>query len=124
MTVAIAGSARSLLAPVGRPLRRAVVGARSRGWPDHTRLVLAYDATGWVLQYEAAQLARIAADLGIRLAPSDWAGSVARQSVFHLSQFRLLLGDFEPRGNRIGLSYFHGRPGTPGMPEFDECFAT
>jgi glycosyltransferase involved in cell wall biosynthesis len=124
VTVAIAGSARSLFAPVGRPLRRAVVEARSRGWPDHSRLVLAYDAAGWVLAYEAAQLARIATDLGIRLAPSDWAGSVARQSVFHLSQFRLLLGDFEGRGNRIGLSYFHGRPGTPGMPEFDECFAT
>lgn len=124
MTVAIAGGARSLLAPVGRPFRRAVVGARSRAWPDHSRLVVAYDAAGWVLQYEAAQLARIAADLGIRLAPNDWAGSVARQSVFHLSQFTLLLGDFDPRGNRLGLSYFHGRPGTAGMPEFDECFAT
>ena len=124
MTVAIAGSARSLLAPVGRPLRRAVVGARTRGWPDHSRLAMAYDAAGWVLEYEARQLERIARKLGIRLAPSAWAGSVVRQSVFHLSQFTLLLGDFDRRGNRIGVSYFHGRPGTPGMPEFDECFAT
>ena len=77
-----------------------------------------------MLEYEAGQLERIAVDLGIRLAPNDWAGSVTRQSVFHLSQFTLLLGDFERRGNRIGVSYFHGRPGTPGMPEFDECFAT
>ena len=124
MTVAVAGSARSLLAPVGRPLRRALVGARTRGWPDHSHLVVAYDAAGWVLEYEAGHLERIAVDLDIRLAPNDWAGSVTRQSVFHLSQFTLLLGDFERRGNRIGVSYFHGRPGTPGMPEFDECFAT
>jgi glycosyltransferase involved in cell wall biosynthesis len=124
MTVAIAGSARSLLAPVGRPFRRAVVGARTRGWLDHSRLVVAYDAAGWVLEYEARQLQRIARDLGISLAPNEWAGSIMRQSVFHLSQFTLLLGEFERRGNRIGVSYFHGRPDTPGMPEFDECFAT
>ena len=36
----------------------------------------------------------------------------------------LLLHDFERRGNRLGLAYFHGRPGTPGMPEFDACFET
>jgi glycosyltransferase involved in cell wall biosynthesis len=124
MTPAIAGSARSLLAPVGRPLRRVVVGARTRGWDDHTHLFAAFDTTGWVLEYEARHLERIASSLGIRVGPSEWAASVTRQSLFHLSQFALLLGDFERRGNRIGVSYFHGRPGTPGMPEFDECFAT
>jgi glycosyltransferase involved in cell wall biosynthesis len=124
MTVAIAGSARSLLAPVGRPLRRAVVGARTRGWGDHSHLFVAFDASGWVLEYEARHLERTATTLGIRLGPSEWTGSVTRQSVFHLSQFRLLLDDFERHGNRLGVSYFHGRPGTPGMPEFDQCFAT
>ncbi len=77
-----------------------------------------------MLEYEARQLERTAASLGVRLGPDGWAGAVADQSVFHLSQFRLLLGDFEKRGNRLGVSYFHGRPGTPGMPEFDACFAT
>jgi glycosyltransferase involved in cell wall biosynthesis len=24
--------------------------------------------------------------------------------------------------HRLGTAYFHGRPGTPGYPEFDECF--
>ena len=47
---------------------------------------------------------------------------VARQSIFHQSQFTLLLHDFERRGNNLGFAYFHGRPGTPGMPEFDACF--
>ena len=49
---------------------------------------------------------------------------VANQSIFHLSQFTLLLHDFERSGNNLGLAYFHGRPGTPGMPEFDACFET
>ena len=123
--MAVAGSTRRLLAPVGRPLRRAAVSVRTRGWKPHSRLFVGFDATGWVLEYEARQLERIATALGARLAPAEWAGSVSDQSIFHLRQFTLLLdGDFERRGNRLGVSYFHGRPGTPGMPEFDACFAT
>jgi glycosyltransferase involved in cell wall biosynthesis len=122
--MAIAGSARRLLAPVGRPLRRAAVGVRTRDWKPHSRLFVAFDAAGWVLEYEARQLQRIGSELGARLGPEEWAGSVTGQSVFHLSQFTLLLQDFEQRGNRLGVSFFHGRPGTPGMPEFDLCFAT
>jgi glycosyltransferase involved in cell wall biosynthesis len=124
VSIARAGSARRVLAPAVRPLRRAAVGVRTRGWEPHSRLFVAFDAEGWVLEYEARQLERAAASLGVQLGPETWAGAVTEQSVFHLSQFRLLLGDFEKRGNRLGVSYFHGRPGTPGMPEFDECFAT
>jgi glycosyltransferase involved in cell wall biosynthesis len=124
VSVGLAGRARRLLAPVGRPLRRAAVGVKTRGWSTHSRLFVGYDAAGWVLEYEARQLERTAASLGVRLGPDEWAGVVAKQSVFHLSQFTLLLRDFEKRGNRLGVSYFHGRPGTPGMPEFDVCFAT
>lgn len=118
------GQARRLVAPVGRPLRRAAVGLRTRGWPPHSRLFVAYDVAGWVLEYEARQLARIAESLGVQLGPGGWVKGVSGQSVFHLSQFMLLLDDFERRGNRLGFAYFHGRPGTPGMPEFDACFET
>ena len=98
---------------------------RTRNWSPHSRLFAGFDAAGWVLEYEARQLERIASALGARLGPPEWAGSVSGQSVFHLSQFDLLLdGDFERHGNRLGVSYFHGRPGTPEMPEFDACFAT
>ena len=101
------------------------MGVRTRGWSPHSRLVVGFDAAGWVLEYEARQLERIASALGARLAPSEWVASISGQSIFHLSQFDLLLdGDFERRGNRFGVSYFHGRPGTPGMPEFGACFAT
>ena len=77
-----------------------------------------------MLSYEARQLARTAAALGVPLGPRSWVRGVANQSIFHLSQFGLLLHDFERSGNNLGLSYFHGRPGTPGMPEFDACFDT
>ena len=77
-----------------------------------------------MLSYEARHLARTAAALGVDLGPRRWARGVANQSIFHLSQFTLLLHDFERSGNNLGLAYFHGRPGTPGMPEFDACFET
>ena len=98
---------------------------RTREWSAQSRLFVGFDAAGWVLEYEARQLERTATALGARLGPREWIGSVSGQSIFHLSQFDLLLsGDFERRGNRLGVSYFHGRPGTHGMPEFDACFAT
>jgi glycosyltransferase involved in cell wall biosynthesis len=116
--------ARRLVAPVGRPLRRAAVGLRTREWPPHSHLFVEQEAAEWVLSYEARQLARNATALGIQLGPRSWVRGVANQSIFHLSQFTLLLHDFERSGNNLGLSYFHGRPGTPGMPEFDACFET
>jgi glycosyltransferase involved in cell wall biosynthesis len=77
-----------------------------------------------VLSYEARQLERTARQIGVALGPREWVNAVAGQSVFHQSQFTLLLHDFERRGNHLGFAYFHGRPGTPGMPEFDTCFET
>ena len=77
-----------------------------------------------MLSYEARQLVRTTAALGVDLGPPEWINAVERQSIFHQSQFTLLLHDFEKRGNNLGFAYFHGRPGTPGMPEFDACFET
>ena len=117
-----AEQARRLLAPVGRPVRRAVVGRRTRGWAPHSRLFIGQEATEWVLSYEARQLVRTARTLGVELGSPTWINAVAGQSIFHQSQFTLLLQDFERHGNNLGFAYFHGRPGTPGMPEFDACF--
>ncbi len=77
-----------------------------------------------MLEYEARQLERTARALDVAIGPDRWMKGVDRQSIFHLSQFTLLLHDFERRDNRLGFAYFHGRPGTPGMPEFDVCFET
>ncbi len=111
-------------APIGRPLRRAAIGARTRRWPAHSRLLVDQEGAEWVLAYEARKLRELAAGLGILQGPEAWARSVDNQSIFHESQFTLLLHDFERRGNRLGVAYFHGRPGTPGFPEFDACFET
>ncbi len=77
-----------------------------------------------MLAYEAAQLRKLAESMGILVAPESWATRSGDQSIFHESQFTLLLNDFERHGNRLGFAYFHGRPGTPGFPEFDACFDT
>ena len=116
--------ARRLAAPVGRPVRRAVVARRTREWPAHSRLFIGQEAAEWVLSYEARQLVRTARALGVELGPPEWINAVGGQSIFHQSQFTLLLHDFEKQGNNLGFAYFHGRPGTPGMPEFDACFET
>ena len=119
-----ARQARRLVAPVARPVRRAVVARRTRDWALHSRLFIGREAAEWVLSYEARQLERTARSLGVELGPRDWVNAVAGQSIFHQSQFTLLLHDFERRGNNLGFAYFHGRPGTAGMPEFDACFDT
>ena len=120
--MSVTARARRLAAPVGRPLRRAAVGLRTRDWPAHSRLFVEQEAAEWVLSYEARQLVRTAEALAWSSARRGWARGVANQAIFHLSQFTLLQHDFERNGNNLGLAYFHGRPGTPGMPEFDACF--
>jgi glycosyltransferase involved in cell wall biosynthesis len=100
------------------------VARRTRGWAPHSRLFIGQEAAEWVLAYEARQLVRTARALGVELGPPAWINAVRGQSNFHQSQFTLLLHDFERRGNNLGFAYFHGRPGTPGMPEFDACFDT
>ena len=116
--------ARRLAAPALRPLRRAAVGARTRRWAPHSRLFVEQEAARWVLAYEARQLERTARALGVELGPPEWTKGVSEQAIFHLSQFTLLLHRFERHGNHLGVAWFHGRPGTPGMPEFDACFET
>jgi glycosyltransferase involved in cell wall biosynthesis len=122
--MSVLADARRLAAPVGRPLRRALVGLRTRSWPPHSRLFVEQEAAQWVLAYEARQLERTARALGVELGPPGWAKGVSAQAIFHLSQFTLLLHGFERNGNHLGFAWFHGRPGTPGMPEFDACFET
>ena len=48
----VTSHARRLAAPVGRPLRRAAVGLRTRDWAPHTRLFIEEEAvkTGMVTE--------------------------------------------------------------------------
>jgi glycosyltransferase involved in cell wall biosynthesis len=113
---------RRHLRPVGGPVRRRSIAWRTRLWRAYSRLFVAGDGVEWAIAADARQIARIAEGLGVRIGRESWISSVHDQSVFYASQFALAPEEFA-RGNRIGLAYLHGRPGTPGMPEFDACYA-
>lgn len=76
----------------------------------------------WAIDEDLAALAGIAGGLGVRVARRTPPGAAERQSVFFGSHFTLF--DLPPvgRGHRIGTTYYHGRPGTPGYPEFDRAY--
>jgi glycosyltransferase involved in cell wall biosynthesis len=109
---------------VGAPLRGLAIGWRTRSWPPHSRLFVAGDGNRWAIADDASEVAGIARSLGVRVGPERWIARVRNQSVFHTSQFTLIGLPFERHGNRLGVAYLHGRPGTPGMPEFDTCYET
>jgi glycosyltransferase involved in cell wall biosynthesis len=44
--------------------------------------------------------------------------------VFQHNHFNALQPRWLESSHRLGLSYFHGRPGTPGYPEFDRAYET
>ena len=115
-------SARDVVRPVASPVRRWAIEARTKAWRDHSRLFVAGDGNDWAIAEDARQIARVAARLGAQVGSESWVSAVRDQSVFHASQFALLGQPFERNGNRLGVAYLHGRPGTKGMPEFDTCY--
>jgi len=114
--------ARALQAPV-RAARAGATRLRTRGWPDRSRLFVFGDALGWALDDEAAYVSEVARRAGYRLAPPSWARFSRRQVVFHTSRFAGLDPIWTGSTHRLGMAYFHGRPGTPGFPEFDRAYA-
>jgi len=99
------------------------VSARTARWPEHSRLFVVGDDLGWSIDDDSARLARRARRLGYEVAPARWARFARNQSVFHSNHFTALRPHWLQSSHRLGLSYFHGRPGTPGYPEFDDAYA-
>jgi glycosyltransferase involved in cell wall biosynthesis len=120
--VSAATTVRRVVAPAGRVAMRAAVGVRTRGWAPGTRLFVVGDGSGWSLDEDARILEARARRLGIATAPSAWARFADRQAVFHTSHFTAVHPRWLETSNRVGTSWFHGRPGTPGYPEFDAAF--
>jgi glycosyltransferase involved in cell wall biosynthesis len=94
----------------------------ARGWPDRSRLFVLGDDLGWSLDDDAEYVSSVARDAGYVLGPAAWARSARRQVVFHTSHFAALDPLWTRSSHRLGTSYFHGRPGTPGFPEFDRAY--
>ena len=115
-------TARRVLRAPATVARAGSIRLRSRGWPDRSRLFVVGDTLGWALDDEAAYVSAVARRAGYRLAPPAWARFARRQVVFHTSHFAALDPIWTGSSHRLGLAYFHGRPGTPGFPEFDRAF--
>jgi len=111
-------------ARAARAAARGTIGLVTRSWPRHSRLFLVGEGSGWVIDHELAALSSTASALGYRVADPRLLRASRDQCAFYGSQFTLLVGPWSPPPHRLGAAYFHGLPGTPGMPEFDECFRT
>jgi glycosyltransferase involved in cell wall biosynthesis len=85
-------------------------------------LFLVGEGVSWSIDQDLVELAAMAARLGIPVAPRRLLSASGDQAVFYGSQFTLLREPWLPSKHRLATAYFHGRPGTPGFPEFDECF--
>jgi glycosyltransferase involved in cell wall biosynthesis len=94
----------------------------TRRWAPGSRLFLVGERTGWVIDEELAALERIGRSLGARVADRRLLTRSRGQAAFWGSHFSLLREPWRPPPHRLGAAYFHGRPGTPGMPEFDEPY--
>jgi len=114
--------ARRFGVPAARLALRGLVGARTVWWPDHSHLFAVGDRGGWSVEQDAEHLLAAARRLRFPVGPSGWARFTRRQSVFLTSHFEALSPRWLDSSHRLATAYLHGRPGTPGAPEFDRSY--
>ena len=90
-------------------------------WADASRLFVVGDGFGWSIDDDRTRLTRPRDDSATTSRRVQWARFAKRQSVFHHDHFGALQPRWLDSSHRLGLSYFHGRPGTVGYPEFDRA---
>lgn len=115
---------RRLAAPPRRIALRSLVALRTQRWPAHSRLFVVGDRGGWSVDEDAGHVAAAARRLGRPVAPGSWAPFAERQAAFHTSHFEALEPQWTASSHRLAVAWLHGRPGTPGAPEFDRAFET
>ena len=113
---------RTVVSPPARLVARSLVRARTAAWPDYSRLFAVGDLAGWSTGEDAVHVEEAAARLGYTPGPARWARFASRQCVFLTSHFDALSPRWLESSHRLGTAYLHGRPGTPGAPEFDDAF--
>jgi glycosyltransferase involved in cell wall biosynthesis len=84
--------------------------------------MLVGESAGWVIDQELLELGGVATRLGVRVADARLLTASSGQAAFFGSQFTLLADPWRPYPHALATAYFHGRPGTPGMPEFDVAY--
>ena len=105
---------------VFRPLAAGV----ARSWQPASRLMLVGEGARWSIDHDLVELGKLATKLGIRVADRRFLTVSNGQAAFFGSQFTLLREPWRPFPHALATAYFHGRPGTPGMPEFDVAYET
>jgi glycosyltransferase involved in cell wall biosynthesis len=120
--MSVRAAVRGFVLPPARSAARGLVRARTARWPEHSRLFALGDRGGWSVEEDAAQLTATARSLGVDVGPPRWASFIEHQSVFLTSHFEALAPGWLASSHRLGTAYLHGRPGTPGYPEFDVTF--
>ena len=111
----ISAASRRSLQKLARPLATVA----TRHWRPGSRLFLVGEQANWSIDEDVFALERIARTLGARVASRRLLSTSCDQSVFYGSHFTLLQEPWREPRHRLATTYFHGRPGTPGMPEFD-----
>src|SRR5207248_7827266 len=113
---------RRLARAPSRVVLSAYVPARTSTWLQASRLFVVGDQFGWSIDDDAVRLAATARRLGYDVAPAAWARYAREQAVFNPDHFGALRPRWLESTHRLGLSYFHGRPGTRSYPEFDDAY--
>jgi glycosyltransferase involved in cell wall biosynthesis len=103
-------------------LARPVAAGLTARWPARSRLFLVGESAGWSIDHDLGELEGIASRLGVRVGDRRLLSASRGQAAFFGSQFTLLREPWRTSAHALGTAYFHGRPGTPGMPEFDEAY--
>jgi glycosyltransferase involved in cell wall biosynthesis len=106
----------------GAATRALVARARTVRWAPRSRLFAVGDGGAWSVDEDAEHVEQAARRLGLEVGPAAWAAHARRQAVFLTSQFTALRPPWPGSSHALGLAYYHGRPGTPGHPEFDRYF--
>src|SRR4051812_28335718 len=115
-------SASTSSSMVARAVARRIAPLATRRWPPRSRLFLVGERAGWVIDEELAAVGRLAQGFGARVADPRLLAASHDQAAFWGSHFTLLREPWAPPPHALGCTYYHGRPGTPGMPEFDEPY--
>jgi len=87
-----------------------------------SNLYVVGDGLGWSIDDDRERLVATAGRLGYRVTPNTFLRFARNQSVFQHNHFNALQPRWLESSHRLGLSYFHGRPNTPGYPEFDRAY--
>jgi glycosyltransferase involved in cell wall biosynthesis len=86
------------------------------------KLYVIGDRLGWSIDDDRARLVATAQRLGYSVGWNRSLRFARRQAVFQHNHFNALQPRWLESSHRLGLSYFHGRPQTPGYPEFDRAY--